>query len=175
MRRRTVLAAISALALVAPAAAFAGPATPEAMVRTLYGAYNTRRRNPLATFDLRTPRKARNWMTPELADLYIWGVTIHAPDEEVPAIDWDVFVDGNDYEISGLNVTVESQTDTAAVVRADFHNFDEAVVRLYDFVKTPSGWRIDNLRGPPTESAPQGFDLTRVLVEAKSAAETPKP
>jgi hypothetical protein len=47
------------------------------------------------------------------------------PDGEVGRIDWDVFIDGQDWKLTELKIAPVSQTPSQAQVRATFKNFDK--------------------------------------------------
>src|SRR5262249_55877721 len=54
------------------------------------------------------------------------------PKGEAGTIDWDVFVDGNDWELSGLRIDLVSQSPRHALVRANFKNFKRPTEILFD-------------------------------------------
>ena len=56
------------------------------------------------------------------------------PEGMVGRIDWDVFIDGEDWKLTDLKITPMSQTATRAKVRATFKNFDRPSDMLFDLV-----------------------------------------
>lgn len=154
MIRRAFL--LSSLSLGASATAFAKTLTPQAFVEKLYRGYAAIKPDewtePLKGIDF------KYWMTPELYDLYQKGSTDILP-EEMPILDWDVFVNGQDFLITEITCTTNQTDDTHMVVSARFKNFDSPTEVLYDFVKMGGRWRIDNIRYPATEDYPGGFSL----------------
>jgi hypothetical protein len=144
MLRRTFL--ISALAVSATPvwAATPGPA-PEQIIRDLYALYKPVGMAPYPDV------KPQRLMTTELAVLYMAGAT--EPDNNIPPLDWDIFVNGQDFGVTKLRVKRDGN-----VVTAKFDNLGEATTVFYDFVATEEGWRIDNVRYPADEFG-AGFDL----------------
>lgn len=61
-------------------------------------------------------------------------------------IDWDVFVNGNNFEVSNVRITPMSQSATRAQMRADFENFKKEQQILIDLVREGGVWRIDEVR-----------------------------
>ena len=68
------------------------------------------------------------------------------PEGMVGRIDWDVFVDGQDWQLRDLKIALVSRTDSAAQVRATFLNFDKRCDMLFDLVLEDGHWRIDEIR-----------------------------
>jgi hypothetical protein len=46
------------------------------------------------------------------------------PEGEVGRIDWDVFIDGQDWKLTGLKIALVAKSAARAQVRATFKNFD---------------------------------------------------
>jgi hypothetical protein len=68
-------------------------------------------------------------------------------DGDPEGIDFDVFVNAQDWQLSNLNVTTDSIVPQShAVVRASFQNADSHQEVVYDMVWENNGWRIDNMR-----------------------------
>ena len=59
--------------------------------------------------------------------------------------DADFLIDGQDYDVSALKVSLISKADTKAVVDAHFKNFDTSSHHTFHLVKEPSGWLIDEM------------------------------
>jgi hypothetical protein len=60
-------------------------------------------------------------------------------------IDWDVFVNGNDWTISKLSIKLVSKSKTQAQVRATFVNNDPQE-QVFDLVFEDGRWAIDDVR-----------------------------
>lgn len=64
----------------------------------------------------------------------------------VGRIDWDVFVDGQDWKLSDLKITPVSQSATQADIRATFTNFGDPRDILISLVLEDGHWRIDEVQ-----------------------------
>ena len=62
------------------------------------------------------------------------------------SIDWDVFVNGNDWQVSQLAITLVAKSATRAQVRARFFNFKEQQDQLFDLIIEDGRWVIDDVR-----------------------------
>ncbi len=150
MRRRVFLLGLTAFSATA---AFAGEASaaPEAMIRALYELYDPARRNdgfvPMDHVDTAI-------MTIDLAQAY--AKVRKAPPGEGAQLDWDLFVNGQDhYDVKNLIVT-SVRTRQGVTVTAKFDNCGSHMVVLYDFVQTDAGWRLGDVRYPPSTDTPPG-------------------
>jgi hypothetical protein len=79
---------------------------------------------------------------------------------QAPILDFDPFVNAQDWQISNVNVTTDSVAENShAVVRASFQNGGSPQEVVYDLVWEGGGWRVDNVRsgGPP-----DGWDLRQI-------------
>jgi hypothetical protein len=70
----------------------------------------------------------------------------NTPEGEVGRLDWDVFVDGNDWRISKLQVTLAAQSGDRAQVRASFDNHGKPRRIVFDLVRENGRWLIDDIR-----------------------------
>jgi hypothetical protein len=69
----------------------------------------------------------------------------NTPEGDSGKIDWDVFVNGQDWKISKLKVTLVRRAAARAQVRARFNNFKQPEAMIFDLVREKSGWRIDDI------------------------------
>jgi hypothetical protein len=69
------------------------------------------------------------------------------PKGDEPDLDFDPVCACNDPSVLDLKITVESQSDTQAVVVADFQSHDEKdrIVLRYLLVKENGGWKVDDI------------------------------
>ena len=136
--------------LVFATAALAGAErTPEDMLRGVYAQYD--RAHPTAhRIDVRT------LMTPQLARAYAKATRAAAGD--APPLDWDVFINAQDFDVQHLSLTVTPAGKTEMVTAA-FDNLGQPVTVIYAFAHSPAGWRIDDIRYPPDRIYPKGFSL----------------
>lgn len=157
MSRRllVVLAAAAALAACSPAQPGTDPAS---TIQPLYEPF-VQNRNPPALLD------AAPW-TDELRGL-LQRAQEQGRDTGEPVIDFNPLIDGQDWEIDAVAVTLqEPAADGRAVVVARFNNAGDDVEVLYDMTEAEGGWRVDNIR---TEN----WSLREILASAGIVAETP--
>ena len=68
------------------------------------------------------------------------------PEGEVGVLDFDPFIDGQDWKLSGLKITVKQGSD-GPVGTARFKNFGDAMKVEFDLVREGDAWKIKNMRG----------------------------
>ena len=68
------------------------------------------------------------------------------PEGEVGKIDWDVFVDGQEWEIAELKIAVVSEDGDRAQVSASFENLGEPREMLFDLVREGGRWLVDDVQ-----------------------------
>jgi hypothetical protein len=91
--------------------------------------------------------------------------TKETPEGEVGRIDWDVFVDGQDWQLTELKIVPVSKEATRAEVRATFKNFDEPRDLLYSLVLEDGHWRIDDIQ----ETLKPRWTMSKILLDAPDA------
>jgi hypothetical protein len=108
---RVILAVILATALVGAASAKSVDSDPMTLITAIYKTYETDSAGLPHIYSKRLQALVNkdNKETPE-------GM--------VGRINWDVFIDGQDWKLTELKITRVSQTPTQAQVRATFKNFD---------------------------------------------------
>ncbi len=87
------------------------------------------------------------------------------PEGEVGRIDWDLFVDGQDWQLTELKIEPLSQSATQAEVRATFKNFGEPRDILYTLVLEDGHWRIDDIQ----ETLKPRWTMSKILLDAPDA------
>jgi len=87
------------------------------------------------------------------------------PEGEVGRIDWDLFVDGQDWQLTELKIVLVSQSATQAEVRATFKNFDEPRDILYSLVLEDGRWRIDDIQ----ETLKPRWTMSKILQDDPDA------
>src|ERR1700681_1280924 len=93
------------------------------------------------------------------------------PEGMVGRIDWDVFVDGQNWKLSGLKIALVSKSATHAQVRATFKNFDPPSNMLFDLVLEDGHWRVDDVE---KTLKPRGT-MSKILMSAPDAFPDAKP
>ncbi|MGV8832034.1 MAG: DUF3828 domain-containing protein [Devosia sp.] len=67
------------------------------------------------------------------------------PEGEIGAIDFDPFINGQDYSVSNLVIGAAGIAGDYASVTVTFDNFDQPQVLDYDLVREGDGWKIDDV------------------------------
>ena len=133
MRHHALIVAF--LVCLAPAFARAAPADdPVAVIAAIYRIYQE------STND------------PDLSDVFSRRLQAlvdedekNTPAGEAGKIDWDVFVDGNDWALSNLRIDLASKSAGGARVRARFDNHKEPRELAFDMVREGGRWKIDDV------------------------------
>jgi hypothetical protein len=130
--------ALIALLLIAPPFAWSEPAEgPEAAIAAIYKIYQT------------TPQDK----APDIGKVY--SARLQAlldadakatPEGEVGKIDWDVFVDGQEWQIANLKITLVSKEGDSAEVSASFENLGEPREILFALVREGGRWQVDDVQ-----------------------------
>lgn len=66
---------------------------------------------------------------------------------ELGALDFDPYINGQDYQISDLEIGEPAIEGDRATVLVTFDNFDQPNEITYDLVNEHGGWRIDDVAG----------------------------
>lgn len=93
------------------------------------------------------------------------------PEGEVGRIDWDLFVDGQDWQLTKLNIVPVAKDAGRAEVRATFKNFDEPRDILYSLVLEDGHWRIDDIQ----ETLKPRWTMSKILLDAPDAFPDDEP
>ena len=151
---RRIFVALAGFVLAACSQAQPG-ADPVATIQPLYAPY-IEGRNPPTLLD------AAPW-TPELRAL-LQRAQAMSRDSGEPVIDFDPIIDGQDWDIDAVAVTlVAPPAEGRAEIAARFTNSGDDVAVIYDLVEADGGWRVDNVR---TET----WSLRAILASAGIAA-----
>ncbi len=87
------------------------------------------------------------------------------PEGMVGRIDWDVFVDGQDWKLTALKIALVSKSADKAQVRATFKNFDQPSNMLIDLVREDGRWRVDDV----TKTIPPRWTMSKILLDDPDA------
>lgn len=150
MRR---LALVPAVLLAFSCAVAAQPfATPEALLEAIYTPY----------IDGNFPENDTELRSAALNDLYEADAE-NTPEGEMGALDFDPYIDGQDFEIAALEIGEPEIEGELATVEVSFTNFGEPRAITYDLVFENGGWRVDDLYA---ESPEYSYRLTELFEEA---------
>ncbi|MFG1423649.1 DUF3828 domain-containing protein [Roseixanthobacter liquoris] len=126
-----------------PASAQAGQSgqTPDAVVRALYQHYFDTAPEAVVSFDYNDPATTKTYFDPTLAKLMVADAK-----RAEPRLDFDPFIDGQDFELSPVTYQTKTVSPGEALVTAQFLNFDETKSIAYKVVRTSAGWRIADVQ-----------------------------
>lgn len=134
MRGVFVLVAVALVALAPPAAAAPVFDDPAGLIEYAYEPYES------GVF----PEDVTELFSPTLKQLWE-GMVARSADLEMPLLDFDPFVDGQDYEISELVISHPAVDGDSAIVAVSFLNFGEPRELRYTLVRRVEGWKIDDI------------------------------
>lgn len=150
MRR---LALVPALLLAVVAPAFAQPyETPQELLEAFYEPY----------FSGDFPEFESDFRSEALNALYDADAE-NTPEGEIGALDFDPYIDGQDFDLADLVIGTPEEADGRATVEVTFTNFGEPRHIVYDLVYENGGWRINDLAG---ENADFTYRLSEIFAEA---------
>jgi hypothetical protein len=132
--RRLALALLITVAAVLPALAFD---TPQALVKAVYDAYTKADFNWDSYDEAALRSKALN-------DLFAKDAA-ETPEGDIGRLDFDPYVDGQDYQITALKIAEPAISGDTASVEVTFKNFDQAEDLTYALVKEAGAWKIDDV------------------------------
>ena len=84
----------------------------------------------------------------------------NTPDDDVGPVDFDVFVNGQDYQLTELKIGEAAPEPTGVSVPVSFKNFGDAQSLVFHLIKEGGGWKINDIESL-TQSAP--WKLTALL------------
>jgi hypothetical protein len=150
-RRNFVFASMPALAGVPAGAALADPAA-KAFLEKIYAAYKGKSSKGIA---LDSDAALQRYFEPKLAAMMIKDRKDAAKRGDVPELDGDPFINGQDWEIGPVDIVVRDIAPDKASATAKFSNAKMPTTVVYDLIKLKDGWRIaditwdgkDTLRG----------------------------
>jgi hypothetical protein len=139
-RRTFVLGGMLAGAIAAMASA-AEPSA-KAFLETIYAAYKGKNGNGIS---LDSDAAVRRYFEPKLAALIIKDRKDAAKRDEVPMLDGDPFIDGQDWEIDAVDIVVRDIAPDKASATVKFKNLDKDTTVRLDLVRLKEGWRIADI------------------------------
>jgi len=134
--RRFALALLATVAGALPAFAFD---TPEALIKALYAPYSV----PFDQFDWASYDESK-LRSKALNDLFAKDAA-ETPEGDIGRLDFDPYVDGQDYQLTDLKIGTPAVSGDAASVEVTFHNFEQAEDMTYALVKEADGWKVDDV------------------------------
>ena len=132
--RRIILLLLALAAGTVPALAYD---TPKALLEALYSPYAKGDSFDWNNWDETQFRSA------ELNELF--AKDLKEADGEVGRIDFDPYIDGQDYQITDLKIGEPAIDGDTAKVEVTFKNFDTADDLMFTLVKEAGGWKVDDV------------------------------
>jgi hypothetical protein len=107
--------------------------------------YNGYKGNDSPGHALDSERVIRRYFEPSLAALMVKDQKAAAKRGEVGLLDFDPFVDAQEWEISDFDIDVRDASPGNASATVRFTNLGEARSIVLDLVKIKNDWRIDDI------------------------------
>jgi len=127
--------------VLAAAGAYAADPSAKAFVEGIYAAYKGK---DAKGHPLDDERAIRRYFEPSLAALMVKDQKIAAKRGEVGLLDFDPFIDAQDWEISDFDIAVDDSAPGKATATVKFTNFKPVTVQL-DLIKVKNEWRIADI------------------------------
>jgi hypothetical protein len=140
-RRGFVFFGSLALAGAFPGAGRADPAA-KAFLDRIYAAYKGKNSKGVM---IDGDAALRRYFEPGLAALMIKDEKAAGRRHDVPTLEGDPFINGQDWEIKAVDIVVEDTAPDKATATVTFMNFDTSERLTYALVKLKTGWRIADI------------------------------
>jgi Protein of unknown function (DUF3828) len=118
-------------------------------VAAIYATYVGKNGNGIV---LGNERTIRRYFEPSLAALMLKDQKDAARRNEVGRLDFDPFVDAQDWDVAAFDIAAGAADANKASVTVKFKNFDKPSMVLLDLVKIKGEWRIGNITWTPHEA-----------------------
>jgi hypothetical protein len=135
---------IGSIVLIALATVGARAAEPSAksFVEAIYADYKGKNAKGVA---LANDAAVKRYFEPKLAALIIKDGNRAAKRGEVGRLDFDPFIDAQDFEIDTVDVAVRDTAADKASATVSFKNLNKQTAVVLDLVKLREGWRIADI------------------------------
>ncbi len=132
-----VLAALTAWSIAEPA--WAADNSALAFVTAIYNSYKG---HDAKGIPLENGQIIRRYFEPQLATLMTKDQTAAAKRGEVGLLDYDPFLEAQDWDTSSFDIAVDDAGVGKAKASVKFINEGEAMTVLLDLLQTKNGWRV---------------------------------
>jgi Protein of unknown function (DUF3828) len=140
LRRRDIALVMAWAALAEHAVA--ADASARAFVTAIYDAYVGKNGNGIA---LDSDQIVQHYFEPSLAALILRDQKEAAHRKEVGTLDFDPFVDAQDWDIAAFNIVVNDKGSDKASATVQFNNFGKSQTVVLDLVKIKNEWKINDI------------------------------
>lgn len=138
--RRTVVIGLCIGPALAALAAGAAEPSARSFVEAIYAAYQGKDSKGIS---LESAADVRRYFAPAAAALILKDRRdAHG---EVPTLDSDPFIDGQDWDISAVDIAMREIAADKASATVSFTNLRDPTTVVLDLVKLKQGWRIANI------------------------------
>ncbi|KKC35595.1 hypothetical protein WH87_16225 [Devosia epidermidihirudinis] len=86
----------------------------------------------------------------------------NTPEGEMGALGFDPYIDGQDFDITDLEIHTPDISGEEATVEVTFKNFDQPRTLVYDLVNE-NGWKIDDVASTSPDNV---YRLSEIFAEA---------
>lgn len=145
LTRRAIVLATACAAV----AGHAADASARAFVAAIYDAYVGKNGNGIA---LDGDQMVQHYFEPSLATLILQDQKEAARHQEVGTLDFDPFVDAQDWDIAAFNIAMADKGSDKASATVQFNNFDKPQTVVLDLVKIKNDWKISDISWTPHEN-----------------------
>ena len=129
--------------------AMAADASALAFVTAIYDAYVGKNGNGIA---LDSEQKVQHYFEPSLATMILRDQKEAARRREVGTLDFDPFVDAQDWDIAAFNVVMSDKGPDKPSITVQFNNFGKPQTVVLDLVKIKNEWKIADITWTPHEN-----------------------
>jgi len=152
--RLLLLTGLAAMAIAPAAPSRAQFATPEAVVLAVYAHYGVGQ-NEMRGFP--SDRSA----VKRFLDASLLSGWDRAHQASEAALDYDYFIQGQDWALTPVQVSRHGENHGKAVVRARLKNFANPVVIDFELIRNADGWRIYDAKAKGDASLRQRLKVSR--------------
>jgi hypothetical protein len=150
LMRRSLLISAACAALTLPARS--GDASATAFITAIYNSYKGKDAKGVP---LDSERTIRRYFEPGLATLMAKDQKAAAQRNEVGLLDFDPFLDAQDWDVTSFDISVTDATAGKAQATVKFVNQGQPMTVVLDLVEVRNAWRIYDitwLQGDKTET-----------------------
>jgi hypothetical protein len=140
LSRRSLTLGLACAALIAPA--HAGDASATAFITAIYDSYKGK---DAKGTPLDSERTIRRYFEPELASLMASDQKAAARRNEVGALDFDPFLDAQEWDITTFDIVVSDAAAGKAQASVRFVNLGQSMTVELDLVQVRNAWRIHEI------------------------------
>jgi hypothetical protein len=140
LSRRSLTLGLAFAALIAPA--YAGDASATAFITAIYDSYKGK---DAKGTPLDSERTIRRYFEPKLASLMASDQKAAARRNEVGALDFDPFLDAQEWDITTFDIIVSDAAAGKAQATVKFVNLGQSMTVVLDLVQVRNAWRIHEI------------------------------